>query len=168
MLSVCQKVAGLHYRYVHYKWLCQRKYSICVIKEYKIWINMLKMLSDISFSVQMLLLKQEKYISKKTTTYISALLAMFFVKRIFAAVFCCVPNALFNPEFLLVQHTFLLLQVLQLILQLHQSVACPVVCIFSWHCTPYVEKAYVLFCKSYFATHSWHTSTLKCMQAGQG
>ena len=52
----------------------------------------------------------------------SALFSLSFVKRIFAAVFCCVPDALFNPEFLLVQHLFSLLQILQLRLQLHYFV----------------------------------------------
>ena len=42
------------------------------------------------------------YFQKKTTTTHFCTPCYIFVKRIFAAVFCCVPNALFNPEFLLV------------------------------------------------------------------
>ncbi len=57
-------------------------------------------------------------------------LFIYFKKRIFAVVVCCVPDALFNPECMLVQQTLLLLQVLQLRFQFYQSVA-ELMCIFS-------------------------------------
>lgn len=84
------------------------------------WSRML--LQDVWYSLYFNMRLQHKLWKRwkglKTSTSIPALFASI-DKRIFAAVFCCVPNTLLNPEFLQVQKSLLLLQIPQLSPQIH-------------------------------------------------